>query len=207
SLLITICFMENLDSQRICPLDEKLGLLYINYETKVSINTFYISGIDSGMGQIYEYVIENDSIKSRSLSYNPDEPVDTVFRSNIYFYPFYIRTKNNFFTIPNPEDPMAYSDYRNKDSIVFDSKGNVKEHYIKIPDYPYIVLSSKFLYLNDTTIVEIDPGWSNPYATVYKYDLDSEYNLKSVWEGSVEKQKADVDSLDYTNMIYDANTI
>ena len=86
SLFVMVIFIVNLKAQRICPLDEQLGLLYIKNGAKVSINTQYVSGIDSGMRQIYEYIMENDSIKSRYLSYNPDEPVDTTFIAGIDYF-------------------------------------------------------------------------------------------------------------------------
>jgi hypothetical protein len=187
--IVTLFFaFKAINAQRIFGIDEEFGLLHINEKTKVRIETKYLSPPSyAGMGGVQEFVVLNDTIKSRSYNYGEAIRKDEGYSAFYEQYPFLIKIRNNDFSIVNNPN----------DSLVYDDKGRIKEEFgLQLGDKSG-KLYSRFKYLNDTTIFEIAITYLNINSSCYLYELDSKHNLKSVKESTIGTKQAINDSVDY----------
>lgn len=195
---ILTCFLNVLNAQKILGVDEQFGLLYINENKKVRIETKYFAPSSySGMGSINEFIFKNDTIKSRTLNYGDVMQEFEGYSARFEIFPFTVKVRNNGDIFFSSKD----------DSLIYDDKGRVREQYgLQFGDKSK-KLYARFKYLSDTTIFETGITYFNVNSSGYLYELDAKCNLKSVKEFTIDTKDAIRDSVDYERIDFWKQTL
>lgn len=182
-LFILLCSFTLIKAQHICPLDGNFALLYIKNLSEVTVSTKYYDASNKGVGGIYKFEKKAGKIISDD--------------SHRYYYPEFIKIRNNDFTVSNTKD----------DSLLLDDKGRVITVYRSLDGSKKNFATIHIRYINDTTILENRVIPHSRDSSIAVYELDATFNLKAVKEGIskapfFEANINDIDIFSTTKFVY-----